>query len=49
MTQEKLAEEAGITVNHLYRIESGRSAPSIDALDRLAKALHIHIRELLPD
>lgn len=49
MTQEQLAEKAEISVNHLYRIESGKSAPSIDALDRLARALQVHMRDLLPD
>lgn len=47
LTQEQLSEQAEITVNQLYRIESGKSAPSLDSLDRLARALHVHIKDLL--
>ena len=46
MTQEKLAECADITVNHLYRIEHGRSAASIDVVERLAYALCVEIKDL---
>jgi transcriptional regulator with XRE-family HTH domain len=46
MTQEKLAEYADITVNHLYRIEHGKSAASIDVVERLAYALCVEIKDL---
>ena len=46
MTQEKLAEGADITVNHLYRIEHGKSAASIDVIERLSRALEVPIKDL---
>jgi DNA-binding XRE family transcriptional regulator len=41
MTQGTLARAADITREHLVRIEQARYAPSVDLLERLAKALRV--------
>jgi transcriptional regulator with XRE-family HTH domain len=48
MTQEQLAREAHVTTSYVWRLESGRAAPGIDLVDRLAKALGTTAGELLP-
>ena len=45
-TQEKLAEEVGISVDFLSLIERGINAPSFDNLEKLANSLGVSIREL---
>lgn len=45
MTQDDLAEEIGVDPKHLSRIEVGRSYPSLDALERIATALRVDIRD----
>ena len=39
LTQEKLAELAEISFEHLNHIENNRSGASIEVLDRIAKSL----------
>jgi transcriptional regulator with XRE-family HTH domain len=41
-----LANMAGISHSHLFYIESKRTTPSIDVVVRLAKALHIPLKNL---
>lgn len=43
LTQEQLAELAGITSIHLKQLESGRRRPSINVLYKLARMLNISI------
>lgn len=45
-TQEKLAEEVGISVDFLSLMERGINAPSFDNLEKLANSLGISIQEL---
>jgi XRE family transcriptional regulator of biofilm formation len=48
LTQVALAKKAGITQAYLAQIESGeRKNPSLDILQRLAKALRVPITKLL--
>lgn len=47
LTQAQLAELIDTTVETISRFERGVSVPSIKTLDKISKALHIHIRELL--
>lgn len=44
LTQDQLAENAGITQNNLSRIENGKYNPGLDILLRIANALN---KELL--
>lgn len=46
LTQEKLAELANLNKNSVGAIERGESSPTIETLDRLAKALNIPLHEL---
>ena len=44
-----LANKVGISHSHLYYIESKRVIPSIDVIIKLAKALEINPRKIVPD
>ncbi len=46
MTQEYLAETAGVSVDMLSNMERGINAPSFETLERLTRALGISIHEL---
>ena len=46
LTQEQLAEVAGISVDFLSLVERGICAPSFDNLEKLTRALNLPIREL---
>ena len=43
---EKLAEKAELAPTYVSDIERGRENISVDALARIAKALHVAIRDL---
>lgn len=45
LSQEKLSEEIGIDPKHLSRIEVDRSYPSLDTLEKIAKALGFEIKD----
>ena len=47
LTQEKLAEKAGMSLQYLAMLELGRKFPSGEMLERLATALDIETYELL--
>lgn len=46
-TQAKLAEQAGISLEHLNKLERGAAAPSFKAICQLAHALHTEAANLL--
>ncbi len=46
-TQEKLAETIGISRAYMGFIEQGRNAPSLEVLQKIAKALKISPKDLL--
>ena len=46
LTQQKLADKAGITLNHLGKIEVAYSKPSLDVIISIASALNITVSEL---
>lgn len=46
-TQEKLAEMIGISRAYMGFIEQGRNAPSLEVLQKIAKALKIPLKDLL--
>jgi transcriptional regulator with XRE-family HTH domain len=46
LTQEKLAEKAGVSAHYLAMVEVARKFPTPEMLDRLAKALDIETYKL---
>jgi transcriptional regulator with XRE-family HTH domain len=49
ISQEELAERAGIDLSYESRIERGRANPSVEVLARLGEALGVKAAELLAD
>lgn len=47
LTQDDLAERAGIEVLQIWRYESGKTKPKTDMLVKIAKALHVSADYLL--
>jgi transcriptional regulator with XRE-family HTH domain len=47
MTQEALAEKAGVSRAYLSRLEMGRHDPPLSRLRKLAKVLKVPIEKLL--
>ena len=47
MSQQKLAESAGITQNGIFRIEAGETNPQLSTLGRIAAAIGCSIRDLV--
>nr|WP_241597764.1 helix-turn-helix transcriptional regulator [Rosenbergiella epipactidis] len=48
-TQQALADMASIHVNQIRRYEAGTAQPTLDALIRLAKVLHVSLDDLVFD
>jgi transcriptional regulator with XRE-family HTH domain len=48
LTQTQLGERAGVTQNYIYELEYGTTNISIRTLDKMAKALDVDIRDLIP-
>lgn len=46
-TQERLAEEAGISRAYLARLETGRHDPPLSMLTKLAAALKVKVSRLV--
>jgi transcriptional regulator with XRE-family HTH domain len=49
LTQNELAEKAGITDNYLSYIEAGKKSASLTTIKHIADALHVHISKLFQD
>jgi XRE family transcriptional regulator, regulator of sulfur utilization len=49
ITQEQLAELAGLNRTHLYRLESGKQSMTLRTLKVVADALNVRVRELVKD
>ncbi len=47
LSQEELADLAGLNRNYIGMIEREENAPTVDTLDELAKALKVQPEELL--
>lgn len=47
MNQTKLAVESGVSVAHICLIENGKRNPSLDIIEKLARALEIDILLLI--
>lgn len=46
MTQERLAEVVGCSVEFISLVERGVNAPSVAGLEGFAKALRVEVRDL---
>jgi len=46
ITQAKLAETVGVSTHHIAMMEIARHYPTLDLVERMAKALNIEIYEL---
>lgn len=46
MTQQKLADKAGVTRQTIFAIESGKYAPSLPLAFRIAKAFGVGVEEV---
>jgi len=49
VTQDQLAELAGLNRVHLYRIETGRQSMTLRTLKIMADALDVKMRDLIGD
>ncbi|MBE0545856.1 MAG: helix-turn-helix transcriptional regulator [Verrucomicrobia bacterium] len=47
VSQEKLAEKAGLSTVFISRVERGKESPSVDSLVKIARALGVHVRDLV--
>ena len=47
MSQEQLAEKAGLSRGYLAPLETARQDPTLSTLERLAKALRVKVTRLL--
>lgn len=48
-TQQSLAVHSGVSRKHISQIECGKADPTLKVLSRLAAALEVQLRELLPE
>ena len=46
LTQEELAEKIGISRVYMGFVEQGRYAPSVEVIEKLARALRVPLSEL---
>ncbi|HCB10954.1 MAG TPA: transcriptional regulator [Cyanobacteria bacterium UBA11991] len=46
LTQEKLAEKSGLSLDYIGKIEVSINKPGLKSLIKIANALDIHIKEL---
>ena len=49
LTQQGLADAAGLHINQIRRYETGSAQPTLEGLVKLAKALHVGIDEMVFD
>jgi ribosome-binding protein aMBF1 (putative translation factor) len=49
LSQEKLAEKAGLSTVFISRVERAKESPSVDSLVKIARALNVPVRKLVAD
>ena len=49
ITQEELADLAGLNKTHMYRLEGGKQSMTLRTLKIIADALDVRVRELVKD
>ncbi len=48
ITQEQLAEKVGVSTTWIGYIETGRNKPSLKLLYKIARALGVKVKDLIP-
>ncbi len=48
LTVDDLARRSGCGRANIYRIEGDDVSPSVSTLERIARALHVGVRDLIP-
>lgn len=48
-TQEELAELVKLSRTHMGHIEQGRKSPSLEVLEKIARALRVKVKDLIPN
>jgi transcriptional regulator with XRE-family HTH domain len=48
VTQEQLADYIGVTTSWVGQIETGRVTPSLKLLGKIARALNVKVKDLIP-
>lgn len=48
LTQEELAEQIGVSTTHVGLVETGKRKMSLKTLQKVAKALKIKVKDLIP-
>ena len=46
LSQERLAEKVGVEPKQISRIEGGKSSPSMDTLEAIARELQVEMKDL---
>ena len=49
LTQDALAERAGLNRTHLYRLETGKQSITLRTMKLVADALDVRVRDLVRD
>ena len=47
-SQQRLADEANVNKVTLVHIETGKSSPNVETLERLARALNVELADFFP-
>ena len=47
LTQQQMADEVGIHVNQIKRYEAGTTQPTLEALVKITKSLHVSLDDLV--
>ena len=47
MTQEDLAEKVGVSRVYIGYVEQGRNTPSLEILEKIAKALKVRLSDII--
>jgi transcriptional regulator with XRE-family HTH domain len=47
MTQQELADKAGLACTYIARLETARQDPTVSTLEKIAKALNVKVGRLL--
>jgi transcriptional regulator with XRE-family HTH domain len=47
MTQQELADKAGLARTYIARLETARQDPTVSTLEKIAKALNVKVGRLL--
>ena len=48
LTQQEVADRAGVSQKYISALERGERIPNLDTLDQIAGALGVPVRDLLP-